>query len=244
MISQCRSFGCCVLPSAFNAADIENFRSTALANRDIMGQTRDNAHSYHLAGFHRFPMFSLLHARIASSEVINTFLSAYYSNMPYYAIGLSDITINRSQQWHTDLLRGQYSKFLDQEIAWRSSGGSCIKALVYLQDGTSLNIVQGSHLVPSPLDDVELDRLAQSQKVTALRVNAGDVVMMDVRMLHRGSTDEEMQRSELAQTPKILLSTVFGSIESAFTQAMQVGNAHRMADWDSRFLCKPQTRPK
>jgi hypothetical protein len=59
---------------------------------------------------------------------------------------------------------------------------------------------------------------------------------MDIRALHRGSTDEEMRGLELADTPKILFSTVFGPIASAFTQAMQVGNAHRMAEWDRRFL--------
>lgn len=201
-----------------------------------MGQTRDVAHSYHLAGFHRFPSLSAIHARISSEEAINHFLSAYYSGRPYYTIGLSDITVNRSQQWHTDLLRGQYSRFLDKGIAWEKSGGSCIKALLYLQDGASLGIVPGSHLIPSPLDDTQLDGLARSQDLVWLSVRAGDVVMMDIRMLHRGSTDEDMQNPELAQTPKILVSTVFGLIGSAFTEAMQIGNAHRMVDWDRRFL--------
>lgn len=237
LTGQCPDIGYCILPSVFSDSDIENFRAAAVANLGIMGQTRDVAHSYHLAGFHRFPSLSAIHARIASEGAINQFLSAYYGGSPYYAIGLSDITVNRSQQWHTDLLRGRYSKFLENGIAWQESGGSCIKALVYLQDGASLGILPGSHLVPSPLDDPLLDSLARSQNVVWLNVRAGDVVMMDIRMLHRGSTDEEMRRPELAQAPKILVSTVFGSIGSAFTQAMQIGNVHRMADWDRRFLC-------
>lgn len=234
---RCQDLGYCILPSVFSAADIENFRATAVANLRIMGQTRDIAHSYHLAGFHRFPSLSAIHARIASDEAINKFLSAYYGGSAYCAIGLSDITVNRSQQWHTDLLRGRYSKFLEDGIAWQDSERSCIKALVYLQDGASLGILPGSHLVPSPLDDSLLDSLARSQDVVWLDVKAGDTVMMDVRMLHRGSTDEEMRRPELAQAPKILFSTVFGSVSSAFTQAMQIGNAHRMVDWDRQFLC-------
>ena len=201
-----------------------------------MGQTRDVAHSYHLAGFHRFRTLSGIHARIVDDAAINQFLSGYYGGDPYYAIGLSDITVNRSQQWHTDLLRGRYSSFLDGEIPWSEPAGSCVKALVYLQDGASLRIVQRSHLVPTPLDDVLLDELARSQEVVQVKVAAGDVVIMDIRALHRGSTDEEMRGPELADTPKILLSTVFGPIASVFSQAMQVGNAHRTADWDKRFL--------
>lgn len=233
---ECGERGYCILPSVFSAAEISQFRATAVANLPIMGQTRDVAHSYHMAGFHRFPSLSTLHAQIASSESINRFLSAYYGASSYYAIGLSDITVNRSQRWHTDLLRGPYSRFLENGLAWKEDGGRCIKALVYLQDGKSLGVVPGSHLDATPLDDALLDDLARSREVAWLSVKAGDVVMMDIRLLHRGSTDEEMRRPELAQTPKILISTVFGSIGSAFTQAMQIGNAHRMADWDRKFL--------
>jgi hypothetical protein len=236
LAGQCRELGCCILPSVFRNSEIEEFRTLAVGNLSIMGQTRDVAHSYHLAGFHRFPTFSAIHARIVADDMINQFLSAYYGGNPYYAIGLSDITVNRSQQWHTDLLRGRYGDFLKEGSPWSEPAESCVKALVYLQDGASLRIVQQSHLAPTPLDDVLLDDLAQSQDVVQVKVSAGDVVIMDIRALHRGSTDEEMRGLELADTPKILFSTVFGPIASAFTQAMQVGNAHRMAEWDRRFL--------
>lgn len=230
------SDGYCILKSVFSDHDVERFRAATVKNLSIMAQTRDVAHSRHLAGFHRFPALTALHSEIASNDVINDFLVAHYAGRAYYAIGLSDITVNRSQQWHTDLLRGRYSDFLKDLSPWARPKDSCIKALVYLQTSNSLRIVPGSHLSPSPLDDVMLDRLAQSQDVAKLEVEAGDVVMMDIRSLHRGATDEEMRKPELADSPKILVSTVFGPIASAFTQAMQFGNTQRMLDWDRLYL--------
>ena len=228
--------GYCVLPGVFSEAEINAFRAATMNNLAMMGQTRDVVHAYHLAGFHRFPALAELHAQIAGNDTLNAFLSAYYGGRSYYAIGLSDITVNRSQHWHTDLLRGKYSAFLDQGVAWAEMQASCIKALVYLQDGASLAVVPGSHAAPTPLDDVQLEELANSADVVRAKVRTGDVVMMDIRVLHRGSTDADMRRPELAQNPKILFSTVFGPVKSEFAQAMQIGNAHRMADWDRRFL--------
>ncbi|MDH4986915.1 hypothetical protein QEZ47_15520 [Aminobacter anthyllidis] len=114
-----------------------------------------------------------------------------------------------------------------------------LKALVYLQDGASLRILPCSHLSPSPLDDTLLEVLAEAARdVVRVDVKAGDVVMMDIRALHRGSTDADMRSPELAAAQKILVSTVFGPVASALAQAMQLGNAHRLADWDRRFLAR------
>ena len=200
------------------------------------GQTRDVAHSYHLAGFHRFPSLATIHARIVAEDTVNRFLSIYYGGSPYFALGLSDITVNRSQHWHTDLLRGRYADFLKDCDPWAETKGN-IKALVYLQDGASLRIVPGSHLSPTPLDDALLELLAgAADDIMRVDVKAGDVVMMDIRALHRGSSDADMASAELAARPKMLVSTVFGPISSAFSRAMQTGNAFRMADWDRRYL--------
>lgn len=228
--------GFCVLRGVFDAASIMKFRETTLNNLGEMGQTRNVGHSYHLAGFHRFPCFSDIHTQMLQSRMINDFLHDFFAGDRYMAIGLSDITINRSQHWHTDLLRGEYAKYLENVDPWAHSRGPCIKALAYLQPGKSLRIVRGSHLSSSPLNDAELEELAHSQNVEQLEINAGDVVMMDIRALHRGSTDDEMNNPALASDPKVLLSSVFGRTSSAFSRAMQIGNAHRMAAWDEKFL--------
>ena len=235
-IDQLANQGYCILNSVFDQSEVEHFRATTLKDLGVMGQTRNTVHSFHLAGFHRFPEQSAIHAELVSNLTVNSFLTDYYDRHTFYAIGLSDITINRSQQWHTDLLRGKFSHYLQGGIPWQNAKQSCIKALVYLQSSKSLRIVPGSHLSPSPLDDSMLDELAKSKSIVQLELNAGDVVMMDIRALHRGSTDEEMSDAQLAQNPKILLSTVFGAINSEFTQAMQLGNAHRMIEWDRKYL--------
>jgi ectoine hydroxylase-related dioxygenase (phytanoyl-CoA dioxygenase family) len=225
-----------VLKSVFNNEEIEHFRQLSINGKGLMGQTRSASHSRHLAGFHRFPHFADCHAAILSNPIINSVLKQYFGNGSYYAIGLSDITVNRSQQWHTDLLRGKFREYLHEDTLWAKNTKGCIKALVYLQSGKSLRIVPGSHLQPTPLDDTELDILARSADHVQLEIQAGDVVMMDIRSLHRGSTDEEMSSTLLEQSPKILLSTVFGQLNSPFAQSMELGNMYRMINWDQKYL--------
>ena len=236
LVRQLGESGYCILPSVFDAAAVAVEREACLNARPLMGQTRNVDHAYHLAGFHRFQSLMGLHTTVATHERVQDFLAAYYGPEKFYAIGLSDITINRSQQWHTDLLRGKFSSFLPEGVAWNRAGASCIKVLVYLQPGKSLRIVPGSHLGPTPLDDAELEKHPSLQNQKQMELNVGDVVMMDIRALHRGSTDEEMKSPELAKNPKVLVSTVFGAIKSEFAQAMQLGNAHRMMGWDAKFL--------
>ncbi len=230
-----RKSGYCVLPNLFDPAEIHDMRESVLANTHRMAKTRSQKQSLHLAGFHRYPSLSNLHAKISSNEVINKIINEFYGAENYYTIGLSDITINRSQHWHTDLLRGKYSTFLDNVDPWRSENDTCIKALVYLQPGRSLRIIEESNRQKMPLNDDDLKRSTQLENAKQLELNAGDVILMDIRAVHRGSTDEEINSlPENAQ--KILISTVFGKINSQFALAMQSGNLSRNTDWDQQWL--------
>lgn len=228
--------GVCCLKAVFRPEEVAHFRDQVLQNLDQMGRTRRTAHSHHLAGFHRFPTFAQLHTDLATHPTVTAFLSQVFDQDPYLSIGLSDITVNRSQHWHTDLLRGPYAQHLAGIDPWAPTVGPCIKVLLYLQPGKSLRIVRGSHLSPTPLDDAALERLAQSEAVDRLDLESGDVVMMDLRALHRGSTEEEMAAAAGGARSKILISTVFAPLSSPLSQAIQVGNAHRMVDWDRRHL--------
>ena len=228
--------GYCVLKSVFDNEKIDQFRLNAMSGKHLMGQTRAASHSYHLAGFHRFPHFAQCHADLLCNSTINNALANYFDEQSFYAIGLSDITVNRSQQWHTDLLRDKYREYLHEDSLWDTHTKGFIKALVYLQSGKSLRIIPGSHLQPTPLNDGELDVFARSATYVQLDVAAGDVVMMDIWAVHRGSTDDEMSASSLEQSPKILLSTVFGALNSPFSKSMELGNMHRMVAWDQKYL--------
>lgn len=228
-----------ILKAAISHSAIQDMRAAILAQKDQMASTRAAAHARHLAGFHRNDKLARVHETLADNPALQGALTAHYGAGNATLFGLSDITINRSQHWHTDLLRGKYARFLDGVDVWAEPRATCIKALAYLQDGKSLRFVRGSHKSPTPLDDVALEALADRSDVHQLTVEAGDIVLMDLRTLHRGSTDAEMSSETLEHSPKILVSTVFGQKNAPLTKAMAQGNAARLADWEARHL-QPQ----
>ena len=104
-----------------------------------------NPSSGHLAGFHRYPELEHLHALVSSNPLVLDILRTATGCSQIRSIGLSDITVNRSQQWHVDLLRGRYQAHLQPETCWGSDGGGVYKILLYLQPGATLKVVPGAH---------------------------------------------------------------------------------------------------
>jgi len=226
--------GYSVVRRAFDDVTITRMRHVIMNNLEFMSNTRPTKTARHIAGFHRFPRFEPIHAAISANAALMSVLESIYGERHIISLGLSDITINRSQPWHTDLLRGDYSKHLTSEIWGESTARPCLKALVYLQHGASLQVVTGSHRHPI---DLSSDRNAVptgDAKIEAVAAEAGDVILMDIRTIHRGSTEAEMATKILDADAKILISTVFGDRNSKLAQAMQKGNAERMIDWDVR----------
>ena len=149
-------------------------------------------------------------------------------------IGLSDITINRSQHWHKDLLRGKYEAYLDGVDIWGPESGAVYKALMYLQDGASLHVVRGSHAVPLSLDNDEQAEPGDGDEVMTVPVKAGDVMIMDIRTSHRGSEESAFASGAFDDEPKILVSTALGTDGGKLTDAMEFGNARRLMDWQAK----------
>ena len=235
-VSDLRDIGYCILPSAFDRTEIAQMRKIVTANQDRMPNTRLAHHSRHLAGFERFPEFAELLPMIDQNGTLNDFFGHFFEGQDFASFGLSDITVNRSQQWHSDLLRRKYAVYLDGIDPWSDEAGACVKALVYLQAGKSLKVVPGSHKRETPLDDVQIERLVADENVDEVPVAAGDIVMMDIRCLHRGSTDQDMSNAELSNEPKILVSNVYAASSASLGTAMMRGNNERMKDWDLRHL--------
>ena len=229
-----RDTGICVLPGAIAPQDVAAARDTIVAQQTWFPRTRQAAHSRHLAGFHRFEELRSVLDLIGDNPTLQRFLDHVFGGAEFRDFGLSDITINRSQPWHTDLLRGRYAQFLDGVDVWDADAPPCLKALLYLQNGKSLRLVAGSHHEDLPLDDAVLDRIANERNIDQLELGTGDIVVMDIRTLHRGSTDQEMAAPALATTPKILVSNVYGVPGTPFADAMSAGNAARLASWDER----------
>jgi hypothetical protein len=150
------------------------------------------------------------------------------------SIGLSDITINRSQPWHVDLLRGKYSHYLDNSISWTADEGGVYKAILYLNDTDSLKVVRGSHLKPVLLDNDHYAEPGEDAEVASISVYAGDVVVMDLRCAHRGSDEAAYASGQWDEDPRILVSTVLGGADRRLTRAMEIGNFFRLQDWLDR----------
>jgi len=226
--------GYTVIPGAFDHRAIDQMRLSVLRNLQIMSNTRPTPTSFHIAGFHRFPSLEAIHTSLSTNSKILRVLDGVYEKRRMICLGLTDITVNRSQPWHTDLLRGAYSVHLTQEICWDTEALPCLKALLYLQDGASLQLVPGSHRHPIDLSADERVIPTGNASVVDVSVHSGDVILMDIRTIHRGASEAEMAEKGLGSDAKILISTVFGDRYSKLTQAMQVGNSKRLIDWDIR----------
>ena len=227
-----RDHGFVILEGAVPVEAVESARRSVLENLQFLKNTRPNPSSGHSAGFHRHPELEHLHMLVSTNTVANAIIAQTTGAPRVRSIGLSDITLNRSQPWHVDLLRGRYRKHLDADLCWGPEGGGVFKVLLYLQRGASLRVIPGAHAKPVPLDD---DRKVEPQDETealAVPVEAGSLVIMDIRLPHRGSSEEELATPASLETPKILVSTVLAGSNRPLGGAMERGNFERLLDWD------------
>jgi len=231
--------GFVVLGDMYPASVIESARRTVMANLHLLRNTRPNRASGHLAGFHRHPALEALHPLVSACPAALRILQEATGCSAIRSIGLSDITVNRSQAWHTDLLRGPFRHHLDPKACWGPRGGGVYKALLYLQPGRSLSLMPGGHRGPRSLrDDQECIPTDPSQAIT-IEVNPGDLVIMDIRLPHCGSTEEALADPRFEQSPKILVSTVLGADSYPLTRAMEIGNFDRLMQWESMHQDRP-----
>ena len=142
-----------IMLEGLGAADVEAARESVLANVHLLKNTRPNPSAGHLAGFHRYPEVEPLHRLVSSNRAVLDILQVATGSPLLRSIGLSDITVNRSQEWHVDLLRGRYQRHLTPDICWGPDGGGVYKVLLYLQPGLSLRVVPAAHKRPVALDD-------------------------------------------------------------------------------------------
>ena len=222
--------GVVIIPEVFSQSDIDFARERVLTNLHLMKNTRSTVSSRHLAGFHRYPILEQLHSMITSHPVIQSYLTELCGEH-MRTIGLSDITVNRSQQWHKDLLRGKFQHLLGAHNKCSSCHGAVYKVLVYLQDSTSLQFIPGSHKQDIALDNDNQAIPADLSQVKSISARAGDAVILDICTTHRGSKEEVFLSDEIKENPRILISTVFGAADSEFTDVMEAGNAQRLSEW-------------
>lgn len=230
-VKQLQRDGTTVLRGIFDKATVVQARQLVLDNRSLFKNTRPSPSAGHLPSFHRFPALELLHTMLSGNPIILEFLRFMLGGMGVRSIGLSDITINRSQHWHTDLLRGSFKTHMNGSRPWDVDGGGVYKVLLYLQDGASLKTVSGSHIKPISLDDDHYSEPCENANINTIRVHAGDIVIMDIRSTHCGAEESAYASGQWDDNPRILISTMLGGIDCWLTRAMETGNFYRLMKW-------------
>jgi GR25 family glycosyltransferase involved in LPS biosynthesis len=234
-VQELRRDGVTVLEGVFDREAIDLARGQVMEHGYLYKNTRPTPSSRHLASFHRYPELESLHSLLAGDTKLLSFMKLVLGGKQARSIGLSDITINRSQPWHTDLLRGKYAHYLNDVDLWGGECAGVYKLLMYLQDGASLKVIRGSHRHPVSLENDEYAEPADNLDVMNVPAKAGDVVVMDIRTSHRGSTEEVFLAGAYDDDPKILVSTVLGLDGGQLTNAMEIGNSQRLLDWQDRY---------
>ncbi|MBL4820900.1 MAG: phytanoyl-CoA dioxygenase family protein [Gammaproteobacteria bacterium] len=223
--------GLVVLPSIYSKEIIQDIRSQIFDNLSLLRNTRATEPSLHLAGFHRYPEFENLHSLISCNETVSDFLKFVLNGQSVRNIGITDITINRSQCWHKDLLRGPYASFLEPDVIWNPLG-EVFRILMYLQDSSSLKFIPGSHLEPISLNSDDHAIPNDESKITPVPVRAGDLVIMDVRTTHRGAEEKGFKPTNTDHS--MLVATALGADESVLSDQLEIGNSYRLRDWMKR----------
>jgi hypothetical protein len=232
-LNEVRTSGVEVIAGAFDAATVEEARRVALRHTDLMKRTRPTPSARHIAGFHRFPALEPLHRSITGNPVVTGRLHALL-DADLRTIGLSDITIDRSQPWHKDLLRGAYRSFLEPAGVCERNHGKAFKVIMYLQDSSSLQVIPGSHRHDIELDSDEHAIPGPDDPVLSIPVRSGDAVIIDLCTTHRGADEATYLDKPPGTPPRILVSTVFTRAECSFADQLEAGNAARLADWTHR----------
>ena len=229
-IEQVTESGAGVIRGVFSSGEIAQARDLVTTHLDQMPNTRPFPGARHLAGFHRFPALEPLHRMLSGNPLIQDAMSRL-CGASYRTIGLSDITVNRSQQWHKDLLRGKFTSYLGDPPYCARWHGTVFKVIAYLQDSDSLKIVPGSHRMDIDLTSDEPAIPSEDTHLETISAQVGDAVIIDICTTHCGSPESVFFEAAEDAEPKILVSTVFGRSRAPLTDRLELGNAARQDRW-------------
>ena len=162
-------------------------------------------------------------SELKNNNKIHNALKDIFRGNNYRFCSHNDIGINRVVGWHKDKLNGEVSKYETVNI-WSTYNGEkheIVKVLIYLEghddNNDGLKIVHKSHLTPN----------INSQKYIQLKPEAGDVIIFDQRITHRGMEKQ-------VKYPRILVSFGFGK-NNIFTDNFERGTIIRQ-DKQNKFI--------
>ncbi|GGD59719.1 phytanoyl-CoA dioxygenase family protein [Croceicoccus mobilis] len=171
--------GFCVLPRFLTTDEVERLRLTLARFFERNGRIYNLGKSQPNAAM-VCPDIGFL---ISSPKVVEAFRAATGDDNPVFT-GHCDIHQDMISDWHKDTGHG-HGYFAEDCF---TDGCNVIKMGVYLQDhvdGNGLSVVPGSHLA----DDLGNDN------AVAIPSQAGDVILFDVRITHRGRPGDGVEKS-------------------------------------------------
>ena len=179
----------------FDIDFLDSLRTLIIKHIHLFENTRSYSVSRHLPSFHIYKPLSSLMA-LSQQPDINILLNNILGD--YKFLNFSDITINRSQSWHKDLLRGKYIKYYEGKKTICSDFHDHVyKLLIYLQDQSSLKIIKNSHLKDINLHSDEFAQPSTSDQIVQINSKKGDAILMDICLTHAGSNEDECSSLDL-----------------------------------------------
>jgi len=224
-----------VVKKLFDTNLLDSLRALIIKHIHLFENTRSYSASRHLPSFHIYKSLSSLMA-LSQNPDIKILLNSVLGD--YKFLNFSDITINRSQPWHKDLLRGKYTKIYEGKKTICSDFHDHVyKLLFYLQDQSSLKIIKNSHIEDIDLHSDEFAQPNTSDEIIKINSKKGDAILLDICSTHAGSNDDECSSLDLFDqgNTKILITFVFGKTDSWLSGVMEEGNQARLIDWNKKY---------
>jgi hypothetical protein len=181
--------GFMVVPNVLSAEEIENLK---LVCDNYLASTHSSESEVPSSDFLKDQDLSNVVFNDKVIEVTKKILGDGYTIYPNFVARL-----NRFTKWHID--NGFHSKYIPGDSSYlHKPTFRHAQCAIYLQEnsdagGGGLDVVPGTHLNEIPMDNKDKNDISLKtlMKVTAnaisLKTNAGDLILFDGRLLHRGT---------------------------------------------------------
>lgn len=215
---------------------IDNMRRLIASNLLYGSKTRDYDLNWHIPYFQRYSELESIHKYLLKQEPLNSAARSLLNSDKICSTSISDITVNRSQDWHKDLFRGPYRNLLpmnkwnpfDEQIPF------AYRCLVYLQDGKSLQVISGSDTQEVCLENDSFSKPQKEDQVITLQANAGDVIFFDIRTTHRGKSYNDCSRIKTMNGIPMMIGLTLTYRESRWLYWLEFLNRARLRDWHTK----------
>ena len=206
--------GYLVIPKVFTKNEIDEFKT------EITQYTRTKFKNIHgksiIDPINKHPLISI--SKILNNTIINDTLLNIFQTPNYRFCQHNDISIDRVVGWHKDKLNGIYSKYQTRDIwtTYQNEKHEILKVLIYLQDHKEKQ--DGLRIIPKS----HHDRKITKDNSIHIDIEAGDILIFDQRITHRGP-------KKIGKKCRTLISLGYGK-NNIFTDQFESGTQQRQKD--------------